>query len=363
MDQLLEQAKAARREVPAIKVLVPFDKVAKFRSFGLKNVGYQRLPFTTTIVSQLLTSGSPLPLDVICGKAVYIFTRFVTAELRHSPSMVVIYDLSFELHRQYCDDNNARLLSALVRASLARTRHVVTISEHARREIIEFYGLDPADVVIATPAADPATFYRRDPLEIRRTREQYDIQDDYILTLSTLEPRKNLETLLDVYCGLPREIRDQLGLLLVGSLGWKTNGLVEKVLRRVEQGYNIMRPSAPVTEQHKPALLSGAAMLVYPSHYEGFGMPPLEALACGTPVIVGANSSLPQVVGDAAQLVPSDRPDLLHKAIVELYANLATRTADSNARGPAQAKRFCWMASAQVYLDLARQIANEVAIR
>jgi len=356
LDQVLEQISSQGGECPEVKLILPFDKLRKFQSFGFKNLGYRIVPFTFDLMSALLHSHRLPPLDRICGRGVFLFTRFTTSKLKYCPSMVVIYDLSYELHRQYVETRNGAFLRKAVPESLKRVSRVITISENARSELIQFYGLDPRSVKIASPAADAATFYRRNPDEIRRTRAHYEIQSDYILSLSNLEPRKNLETLVDVYGALPGEVRDRLGLLLVGELGWKANRLAEKVLTWAERGRNIMRPSTYVIDKHKPAIYSGAAMLVYPSHYEGFGIPPLEALACGTPVITSDNSSLPEVVGRTGRMVPSERPDLLQNAILDTYTNLREETTRVNALGPAQARRFCWLKSARVFLDAAQEL-------
>lgn len=139
-------------------------------------------------------------------------------------------------------------------------------------------------------------------------------------------------------------------------MGWKTNDLIEKILNRAEQGYTITRPTSYVLDEHKPALLSGASMLVYPSHYEGFGMPPLEALACGTPVITSDNSSLPEVVGDTARKVSSKDTAQLASAMTDLLTDLKAETARTNTDGPIQAQRFCWKKSARTILELAESL-------
>ncbi len=276
--------------------------------------------------------------------------------LLFSKSALVIFDLSFELYRQYSDEGNAVFLSKRVKNSVKTTKKIIAISENARKEIVAFYKLKPSDVVVATPATDPALFYRRSADEIEHVKRKYGIQGDYILALSNLEPRKNLDTLVDVYCRLPKSITDKTALLLVGVSGWKTEKLFQDIVEKAEAGYNIIRPASYVLDKDKPAIISGAKMLVYPSHYEGFGMPPLEALACGVPVISADNSSLPEVVGKAGALIPSDDKDKLLETMRQYLDTIDAKTAVTATTGPEQARKFDWVKSAQTFLDVAQEI-------
>jgi glycosyltransferase involved in cell wall biosynthesis len=210
--------------------------------------------------------------------------------------------------------------------------------------------------VVATPATDPALFYRRSDSEITKVKKRYGIEGKYILTLSNLEPRKNLELLVDVYCELPKQILDEASLLMVGVNGWKAEALFKKIIDKYQKGYKIIRPSKYVKDKDRPAIISGAKMLVYPSHYEGFGMPPLEALACGVPVITADNSSLPEVVGNVAKLVPSDDAEKLRDAIKDSFFSINKLTDQARNKGPARARKFSWVRSAQVFLDVAHEI-------
>jgi len=176
------------------------------------------------------------------------------------------------------------------------------------------------------------------------------------LALSNLEPRKNLDGLVEAYCQLPEELCKNLSLLLVGVNGWKTDDLFQKILDKVQQGYRIVRPNTYVSDEDKPAILSGAKMLVYPSHYEGFGMPPLEALACGVPVITSDNSSLPEVVGNVGGLVPSDNLELLIKEMTRYLKYMDEQTARTLIEGPKRARSFSWKKSAQIFFDAAKEL-------
>jgi alpha-1,3-rhamnosyl/mannosyltransferase len=270
---------------------------------------------------------------------------------------LVIFDLSYELHREYSDEGNAKFLSKRVKESIRRFTEVVTISKNAKREIIEFYGLNEKNVHIATPAVNMRSLYRHSTKDIEAAKAKYGIEAErYILALSNLEPRKNLQALVDAYCSLPEAYRKDTALLLVGVSGWKADALFNEIIKKVSEGYNIIRPNKYVKDEDKASIISGASLMVYPSHYEGFGMPPLEALACGVPVITSDNSSLPEVVKGVGQMVNvSNGNDELKVTLKEALDNLEVLTARSLTEGPQRAAEFSWKKSAEVFIDLVRK--------
>ncbi len=359
IDTLLDEAKYRGEAVPDVRVVIPRGTTAKFRTFGFKHIGCKRLPTSFRYTAALWHRGWMPPIDIFCGRGTYIFPRFVSMPLLFSKNAgLVIFDLSYELHRQYSDEGNALFLSRAVKKSIGKTQKIIAISQNARQEIIDFYKLPASQVVVATPATDKSVMYRRNSEEVERVKHRYGIKGNYILALSNLEPRKNLDTLVEAYCELPDRLRKQYKLLLVGVSGWKTDKLFNKIVEKVDQGYEIIRPSDYVSDEDKAAIISGAAMLVYPSHYEGFGMPPLEALACGVPVITADNSSLPEVVGKAGVMVSSDNKKRLVAAMVDYLDNIDKITSKTNKQGPAQAATFSWEKSAQVFLDVAKESAS-----
>ena len=353
-DEIIDEAKYAGDEAPEICVVIPRDTVARFQSFGFKHIGYKTFPLPHRIMSALWHRRWLPPVDLWCGRGIYIFPNFVNMPLAFSKSALVIVDLSYELHRQYADEGNAQFLSKQVKNSLKSSEKVLTISESVRREIAEFYQLNAEDIQVATPAVDPQLFYRRSATEIATVKRKYGIEGEYILALSSLEPRKNIDALVDVYCRLPKELRENNTLLLVGISGWKTEVLFQNIINRVQEGYKIIRPNKYVSDDDKPAIMSGAKMLVYPSHYEGFGMPPLEALACGVPVITADNSSMPEVVGDVGKMVPSTDRDALYDAVADYLKTNAEITERVRVSGPDRAQAFSWRQSAQAFLDVAK---------
>lgn len=356
MDNELEQRRLSGGETPRIKVIIPYDSVKKFNKFGFKNIEYKRFPLSFRIMSGLHHRNKLPPIDLWCGRGFYLFTRFASMPLLFSSYSIIIYDLSFEFYRQYSDEKNAQFLSKRTKSAVRRAAHIFTISKNAQREIVEFYDVDKDFVTIATPAADQRYFYHRDQKEIEAVKQKYGIEGDYILALSNLEPRKNLDGLVDAYSNLPDAIKKKVSLLLVGVNGWKTEKLFSKIIAKVEAGERITRPSHYVKDEDKPAIISGAKLLAYPSHYEGFGMPPLEALACGIPVVCSDNSSLPEVVGDYAKMIDSTDTTALTRAI---YETLDDPSAENSARsnGPKQAENFQWEKSGNIYLDKLEELA------
>jgi len=358
LDELIDNAKYAGKEAPEVRVIIPYNTVGKFKSYKFKHIGYKRFPLSFKLMSFLWYRGKLPPVDLWCGRGSYIFTRFVSMPLVFNKSAVVIYDLSYELYRQFSDERNARFLSRRVTYTLPKNEKIITISKNAKQEIVDFYKVSPSDVVVATPATDPREFYRRSKKEIDIVKRRYGIKGDYILALSNLEPRKNLGALVEAYCKLPKEVTDKTALMLVGVSGWKTEKLFGDIVKKVEQGYNIIRPSEYVSDEDKPAVISGAKMLVYPSHYEGFGMPPLEALACGVPVICADNSSLPEVVGNTAKMVKSDDQEGLLQAIIDYLEQGDKLQEKIKLDGPERATHFSWLESAQLYLDVAEELSK-----
>lgn len=358
IDEILDDKKIYGEDHPEVIVLIPYDSIARFRTFKFKNIKYRRLPFKFRYTAALWHRRKMPPLDLMFGRGVYIFPRFVDMNLAFSKSALVIYDLSYELHREYSDEKNAQFLSEKVKASVAKTNRIITISKNARNEIADFYNVNKNEVTVAYPAVDQKYFFKHSEEYIEKIKQKYGINGDYIITLSNLEPRKNLEAVIDAYCDLPKSITDKVGLVLVGVNGWKFEKLFEKIIEKVNQGYNIQRPSHYIDDLDKPAILSGAKLLAYPSHYEGFGMPPLEALACGTPVITADNSSLPEVVKGTGKMVKSHDTKALRNAMKDILENYEKIAKETMVSGPKRAEEFSWKESARKFLDIAEELSK-----
>ena len=353
LDKIIDEAKNRGERTPSIEVIIPYNTVNKFNEFGFKNISYKRFPLSFRYMSALWHRGKLPPIDLWCGKGKYIFPRFVDMPLLFSESNIVIHDISYEKHKEFVDEGNSKFLSVGTLRSVKKAKRIIVNSNFTKSEINSFYGVPPENIVVSRAAVDQTHFYRRSNKEITGAKLKYGIKaKNYVLALSNLEPRKNLELLVDCYCNLPASLRKDTALLLVGVNGWKADRLFEKIMKKVQEGYNIIRPNSYVSDEDKPAIISGASMLVYPSHYEGFGIPPLEALACGVPVITSDNSSLPEVVGEAGKMIPSKDSKKLLEAMVDYLNNIDEYTKRAKIEGPRRAEQFSWKKSAEVYYNI-----------
>jgi glycosyltransferase involved in cell wall biosynthesis len=238
------------------------------------------------------------------------------------------------------------LVRTIIRAVARRARAVITVSESARRDILAGLGgaggLAPEKVHVVREAAAPEYRVIDEPAELERVRRKYGLGDPFVLSVGTIEPRKNLGGLLRAFALLRRRGRRER-LVLVGQLGWKYDSL----LRQIDE----LGDGAAVTllgyvpDQDLPALYNLARAVAFPSFYEGFGLPILEGMACGTPVITSDRSSMAELGAGAALLVDPARPEALADGLSRLLADEAL-AAELSAAGLARAAEFSWARAA-----------------
>lgn len=258
------------------------------------------------------------------------------------PIVLTVHDLSPLIYPQHHTTLH-RLHSSL---SLSRTIHraaaVIAVSAATRRDLLEKFDLPPEKVHVVHNGVDHRRFFPRYRPEARqRAGLMLGIEPPYLLALGTLEPRKNLTSLLRAYARLGRDVPK---LVLAGARGWGEGPIFELVRELGLQ--ERVRFTGHVPESVLPDLYAGSRLFIYPSLYEGFGLPVLEALACGAPVITSNSSSLPEVAGDAALLVPPDDVDELVRAMRRVLEDKKLRD-DLRARGPRQAAPFTWERAAR----------------
>ena len=308
-----------KEEYSHIKVTlgVPLRKSHKLGRYEFQNFGVRRIPLPARYIFGLKVRGLLPPIDLMFGKQIYLFPNYSSWPTLFSKSVPIIYDLSFIKFPQFGDTRNMEFLVDQVAKSAKYADQIITISTNSRDEICEEYKVEKSSVSIVYPIIENRSFYRRSIAEIKEVKAKYGVFDSYILYVGNLEPRKNLVTLLAAYEKLPKEIQNKYSLLLVGAKGWKDDEIYKKIQQMRINGLRIVQPVSYVIDEDVPALISGASLFVYVSVYEGFGIPPVEALSCGTPVVSSNNSSLPEACGEVVRYVEAMDADDISKALEE----------------------------------------------
>jgi glycosyltransferase involved in cell wall biosynthesis len=281
-------------------------------------------------------------------------TDHLLPRLVRAKSVFTLHDLVFRFYPHTHKPLNRWFLTLMMPRFLRAADAVIAVSESSKKDAVRIYGIDEAKITVIYEGVSPH-FRGASPEAISAVRHKYGLPDEFILSLGTIEPRKNLTALLEAYHHL-RNDGSSLGLVIVGKKGWLYSGFFNR-MRELGLENNIVFPGF-VPDEDLPALYSAAALFVFPSLYEGFGLPVLEALACGAPVIASNASSLPEVAGEAALLVDPSSVEALVRAAREALSNGRLRE-HLQERGPKQAAKFNWQRAARetlaVYTSLARE--------
>jgi alpha-1,3-rhamnosyl/mannosyltransferase len=283
------------------------------------------------------------------GIDLYHETAFTPAKVTAVPTVFSMYDLSLMHYRETHPADRVRLFDYFIRTRLKYARHVLTISEFIRQEIMDTFNL-PGSRVSSVPLAPDPQFYPRSAKTTARVRAYYHLPEQYLLCVGSLEPRKNISLLIDA---LARAVID-IPLVLTGWSGWGDKAWMEKI--DTASLKNRVFFTGHVPDPDLSAIYTGAAALVYPSFYEGFGLPVLEAMACGCPVICSHAASLPEVAGDAALFIDPFDADSLVQAIDNLVPDKGCRQRMTTA-GLARAAQFTWEKTARQTLEIFRRVA------
>ena len=270
-------------------------------------------------------------------------------------TVVTIHDLSALLHREKHRDSLARRARLRLPIVAKLARKIITPTESVKREVCEHLRVK-ANKVIAIPSAARQSFRPVPSEQTVETRKRLAIEDDFLLFVGTLEPRKNLLTLLKALDQIVRQTSLRPQLVIAGGEGW----LMDETFSFIKHSGigDRLRLTGYLGDDELRALYSSCRIFVYPSLYEGFGLPPLEAMACGAPVIAGRVAALQEVLGSAARLFDPLNVEALAGSIVELMENDEERRRMAS-NGPKHAAKFSWAETARRTLNVYRDVVSE----
>jgi glycosyltransferase involved in cell wall biosynthesis len=289
----------------------------------------------------------PIPVEVITGSLdIFYSPDFVLPPtLRATRTLLTVHDLSFLHYPDAFVPSLRQYLERVVPRSVTRADRVLADSKSTRDDLVVHFGTSLEKVQVLYCGVDARFRPDPEPEEKVRLKARYDLGDHpYVLSVGTLQPRKNYVRLIRAFANL--QLAD-LQLAIAGGRGW----LCEDILAEAEKHGDRVRILGFVDDADLPALLRNAALFAFPSLYEGFGIPPLEAMACGTPVVCSNASSLPEVAGDAALMVDPLDVDGLAEAMTRALEDEGLR-GKMIAGGLTQAARFTWEGAARRLLDL-----------
>ncbi len=267
------------------------------------------------------------------------------------PKMVfTCHDLVFLRYPEHRGPKLSKYYLKRHQIAISRSQKIIVPSEATKKDLKRFLDVRSKKIVRIPEAADKRFRPIKDKKQIKPIIGRYfDPKIKYILSVGTLEPRKNLAKLVEAYSLLPHHLLRDYHLVLVGGQGWNNNQL-EKTIANLNLKNRVILPGF-VKDEDLPYIYNGASIFVYPALYEGFGLPPLEAMACGLPVIVSNNSSLPEVVNNAGTLINPQNEEQIAAAIkkIILRPKLAKKLAQ---RGEARAKKYSWQKTAKATLKV-----------
>jgi len=269
------------------------------------------------------------------------------------PVVATIHDLAFEHLPETFTRRGSFQLKLTVRRTAQRAARIATVSEYSRQDLIRTYHLPPEKVVVTYNGVESQFTPDASPNETIEVRQQFGIQRDYLLAVGSLQPRKNLVRLIRAYARLRSENESFTPqLVIVGRKLWLAENVFAEVQRQRWKDDVIL--TGYVSDDDLPKLYRQATAFVYPSLFEGFGLPPVEAMACGVPVVTSNVSSLPEITGDAALLVDPLDQTSIETALLKITDDAVLR-ARLREQGIAQAKRFTWREAAEKTLQLYRE--------
>ena len=315
--------------------------------------GQKTGPIKDRPLIRIMWEQSLLPVN-IAARRLDVFHMPIGAPplISTAPSVVTVHDLAFLKYPDQLPASRRAWLIGSIRMSARRARKIITVSQATSNDLQEWLGI-PDDRIQPIPLAISGKIDRVEGTSLDVFRMKWEIDRPYVLAVGTLEPRKNLPTLLRAFAKIKDDIEHQL--VLVGPEGWLT-GELKSTLEELNLGDRV-RLTGFVSDEELGGWYSAADLYVFPSYYEGFGLPAIEAMRCGAPVLASDNSAFPEVIGDAGVLISADDVDQWAESIRELLRDEARRL-HLRDLGFARADAFSWDRTAQETYDVYKDVTS-----
>ncbi len=284
----------------------------------------------------------PVPYTMFFGKKSELthFFNYIIPPFVHGKKVVTIHDMVIKAYPETVRFRTKQVLNTGMKKSMRRADVIITDSEFSKSEIIKYYPKYKDKIQVVYCGVNTEKFYPvTDTSRINSVKKSLGIQRDYFLYLGTIEPRKNLERLIEAYSILVSKNENVPLLVMAGGKGWLNSAIYQKVTEYGIEKNVIFTKYIP--DEDLCPLINGATAFVFPSLYEGFGMPPLEAMACGVPVVTSGEASLPEVVGDCAVIVDAYSPESISNGMYKVWID-EKLSSDLRKRGPQRAAEFSW---------------------
>jgi glycosyltransferase involved in cell wall biosynthesis len=324
---------AALRRAAGIETVATWPKLDRLAPLNHERSVAGLWTTSASLAALALSNYTPLPVADWCARDADVFHA---CTLRRNPPRrarvtATIHDMTAWLMPELHPAANRQAEHSFARV-LQRADAAIAVSQSTKDDAVRILGLPPEKVMVIHSGV-PDAFFDVQPEAAAAIRKRYCLERPFVLFVGTIEPRKNIDTLLDAYGALPRSVREEFEMVVAGPIGWAAEGTAARLSQVRYLGY--------VPEEDLAALTAAAAVFVYPSLYEGFGFPVAQALAAGVPVLTSTVSSLPELAGDAALLVDPRSTAELRDALARLLLAPDLR-ADLSARGRCRAQHFRW---------------------
>jgi glycosyltransferase involved in cell wall biosynthesis len=296
--------------------------------------------------------------EMVKGSGHSLLNRYAAAMLRrqkwdlyHEPDaialdlptrkVVTVHDLSVTLFPQWHPRYRVKKFEKHLAASVGQTSRFIAVSQTTKQDLIRYWNIPESKIEVVLEAPRPQ-FFRRSAEEMLRVRRRYTLPEKFLLFVGSLEPRKNVLGFLKSYATLPASVRDEYKVVLAGGRGWDNDEVFEEIKRLGDS----VRYLGYFPDELLSSLMGAAHALIYPSFYEGFGLPPLEAMACGVPVVAARAGSLPEILGEAPLYLDPYDATSIRAALLKICSdNLFVRSLAE--RGVEHVKKFSWAKAAE----------------